>query len=144
MMKIPDKLIILFCIFLLSFLIIAFLKASKNEPSEVLQRGGSEDNIFIIGDICSAYDGVQQEVTCLLSEGTKAIDSDVQLAIELLRLGIKRLGEEYYNENYIDDTGMKLGLAKIKYEEANFKSSADLYKGVLESRLDMFNTLHLK
>ena len=72
------------------------------------------------------------------------VESDVQLAIELLRLGIKRLGEEYYNENYIDDTGMKLGLAKIKYEEANFKSSADLYKGVLESRLDMFKTLHLK
>lgn len=95
-----------------------------------------------VADRCSISDGIPQKVSCLLAEGTKAIDQDNRLATKLLRLGIKILGKLYRNKNYIDDTGQKLVLAKIKHAEGDFVASANLYQSVLKSRLIMLNAHH--
>ncbi|MCZ6638242.1 MAG: hypothetical protein O7E53_01695 [Alphaproteobacteria bacterium] len=90
---------------------------------------------------CSISEGIPQKVGCLLAEGTKAMDHDNRLATKLLLLGIKTLGDSYRNENYVDDTGQKLVLAKIKHDEGEFVASAHLYQSVLKSRLIMLDAL---
>ena len=68
-----------------------------------------------------------------------AMEHDIDLATELLRLGIERLGYSYHNDKYIDDTSQKLGLAHFKYDEGELVTSAALYISVLESRLEMLD-----
>lgn len=89
--------------------------------------------------MCSAYNEISQEAACLLTEGSKAKDHDVDLAIILLRLGIDRLGYSYQDENGADDTSLSLILAKVEFDKGNFAASANLYEDVLDTRLTIFS-----
>lgn len=64
-----------------------------------------------------------------------------ELAIQNFKLGIRELGQCYYSENSIDETGTLIILSKIKEEEENFDSAAVTLRKVLESRLGSYEEI---
>lgn len=72
----------------------------------------------------------------LLIDGTDAIlNSGYIQANKYLDDGISMLGDSYINAATIDDSGMKLTLANIEESNGYLQISANLKKGVLESRI---------
>ncbi|HWV15052.1 MAG TPA: hypothetical protein VN030_06430 [Cellvibrio sp.] len=60
------------------------------------------------------------------------------LSIKNSKSGIDMLGKTYLSCDGIDDTGMKISLAKMEEEKNNLEFSATLYMRVLESRITFF------
>jgi len=52
--------------------------------------------------------------------------------------GITLLGDKYWSKETIDDTSMKLALAKIKEREGNIKVAANLTCNMLETRISLY------
>lgn len=59
-------------------------------------------------------------------------------AIGELRAGISELGESYFDSSVLDDTDQALGLAKIVERQGKLSQAAALYRGVLSSRLSIY------
>jgi len=96
-------------------------------------------NFKEVSNFCSKISVVPQQVRCFLTEGMKAIESDASLAVKLLQSGIERLGYSYHDEKILDDTGLKLALAKAELNKGKYAVSAELYKNVLDTRLKILN-----
>lgn len=59
-------------------------------------------------------------------------------AISECKEGIVSLKGEYFSEDVIDDTGLKIALAEAKYREKDLKTTAILYCRMLETRIEMY------
>jgi hypothetical protein len=60
----------------------------------------------------------------------------------LFDTAIVALGDRYRNAKTIDDTGMKLTLAKTEAAKGNMAGAANLKKSVVASRMAQFQQLH--
>ena len=69
-------------------------------------------------------------------------DKDHSKAVQPLRVGIEILGDRYEDPDSIDDTGMKLVMARSNQEKEEFETAATLLDRVLESRIRQY--LHLR
>lgn len=56
----------------------------------------------------------------------------------LLRDGIETLGDHYFDEAALDDSGLTLGIARQHEWEGSFEAAANLRAGALSSRLDSY------
>jgi len=52
--------------------------------------------------------------------------------------GLASLGSRYVSSSIVDDTGQKLTLARIEEREGRLQIAANLKKGVLSSRLEIY------
>jgi hypothetical protein len=79
-----------------------------------------------------------------LKKGTTAYAKEsYETAITHCKQGIAILGNKYVEPNTIDDSGMKLEVAKIEEEKQNHKMAAGIYCRVLESRILGFKSKRL-
>jgi len=88
---------------------------------------------------CSQITSGAEKSGCLYALGLSSIsDKKYKEAIELFANRIKMLGQDYNKDGRaIDDTGQKLTLAKIEEQKDHLEVSANLYKGVLDSRIHL-------
>ena len=92
------------------------------------------------GDLyCSNIALSSDKSKCFYELGASSISSEkYKEAIEQLTAGIKTMGQNYNMDGRaIDDTGQKLTLAKIEEKRGNLEVSANLYKSVLGSRIQL-------
>ena len=87
---------------------------------------------------CAELDDYKQSKEALLIGSTALSDGRYAEANKLFSEGIDVLGDSYRTPDTIDDTGMKLTLAGIEEKSGNLEVSANLKKGVLESRLNIY------
>ncbi len=87
---------------------------------------------------CAELDNYKQSKEALLKGATALSDGRYVEASKLFSEGIDVLGDLYRNPDIIDDTGMKLTLASIEEKSGNLQVSANIKKGVLESRLSIY------
>lgn len=79
----------------------------------------------------------------LLKQGNELIiKKDFQQAMIVFNEGIKQIGDSYLSNNIEDDTGMKLILANVEEKKGNLERAVYLKRNVLESRIQVFNTLN--
>jgi hypothetical protein len=67
---------------------------------------------------------------------------DYAAAIRTYRIGTDELANLYSSPELLDDTGMKLVLAKSRREKGDLETAATLYGRVLESRVAMYSLHH--
>lgn len=80
-------------------------------------------------------------IRTLLHDGEKAQQAgDPARAISSFEAGIKLLNDSYRNPGYLDDTDQKQLAADIQKKKGNLKEAAYVYKEVLLSRLEMYET----
>lgn len=78
-------------------------------------------------------------VVALHEQGRTALSiGQFKEAMRAFERGIELLGDKYVDENLIDDSGMKLTVAKIEEEKGNLEVSANIKYRVLTSRLEVF------
>ena len=78
-------------------------------------------------------------ITLHLKKGGNARTSGAfENAISECKAGIDELGDKYFDEDAIDDTGQKIILAEIKVREKDLKIASALYCGMLESRIETY------
>ena len=78
-------------------------------------------------------------ITLNLKKGESARTAGAfENAVSECKGGITKLAGEYFSEDVIDDTGLKIALAEAKYREKDLKTSAVLYCRMLESRIEMY------
>lgn len=58
-------------------------------------------------------------------------------SVRTCKSAIDLLGSSYSDPELIDDTGTKLGLAKVKENEGDLRAASNLYVSALESRLSV-------
>ena len=90
---------------------------------------------------CDQVRSMTEKTDCLYTLGlTNLSDKNYEKAIELFSAGINVIGMNYNKDHRaIDDTGLKLTLAKIEENKGNLETASNLYKGVLSSRISLIN-----
>lgn len=91
-------------------------------------------------DRCGSFESYQQALRHYGNGATAVANGDARVAVQSFDSGVDALGATYYDEDLIDDSGMKLVLAKTEEAQGRFESAANLKKSVLESRLSAWRS----
>ncbi|MBC3874060.1 hypothetical protein [Undibacterium flavidum] len=90
--------------------------------------------------LLNAKSADQNSIPLHLKNGESARRSGAfEIAISECKTGIEKLGDRYFDEDVIDDTGQKILLADIKVGEKELKTASLLYCSMLEERIGIYN-----
>ncbi|WP_346836424.1 hypothetical protein [Microbulbifer sp. SAOS-129_SWC] len=91
---------------------------------------------------CSGDVEIYNKASDQLSEADKAIiEKRYSDANKLLNEGLEAIGNRYFQDDIVDDTGMKLTLADLEEEGGKASVAAGIRRGVLSTRLEIFKKM---
>ena len=96
-------------------------------------------NLLSVVADCEIGKEMLDQIKNKLNLSEKNIESkNFVLSIEYSKAALEMLGGSYVSDGLVDDTGMKLALAKIEEKKNNLEVAAVLYVRILKSRVSLF------
>lgn len=91
---------------------------------------------------CSNLYSIHAAASNYIKEASILLDSaELERKIFLLKAGIDIVGGFYKSDDVIDDSGVTLTLAEVRYSQRQLDEAYSLYSRVLYSRVDMINEI---
>jgi len=91
---------------------------------------------------CSKMYSIHDAASNYIKEASVLSDSaQIEGSILLLKKGIDVVGDFYKSEDVIDDSGVTITLAEVRYSQRQLNEAYNLYYRALHSRVEMINDL---
>jgi len=91
---------------------------------------------------CSKLYSIHAAASNYIKEASILLDSaELERPIFLLKEGVDIVGDFYKSDDVIDDSGVTLTLAEVRYSQSQLDEAYSLYSRVLHSRIEMINEI---